>query len=87
LATKVRFAIPEREIEQSGVTFTRDTDSGRHCQLTVHQNHIVWRPKGKQYVFKVPWEALARFAEKEKWRKFPRATVVRSRKRLKSPAA
>ena len=83
MATKVKFAIPEREIEQNGVTFTRDTDAGRHGQLTIRQNHIVWRPRGKQYIFKVPWEAFARFAERERWRELPRTTAVRARKRLK----
>ena len=87
MATKVRFAIPEREIEQSGVTFKRDTDSGRHGELTIRQNHILWRPKGNEYIFKVSWEKFAEFAADKGKREFPKATPVRSRKRLKGSVA
>jgi hypothetical protein len=84
MATKVRFAIPEREIEQNGVTFKRETDKGRHGELTVHQNHLIWRPKGNEYVFRISWEKLGEFAEEKGKREYPKATVVKARKRLKN---
>ena len=84
MATKVRFAIPEREIEQSGVTFKRDTDAGRHGELTIRQNHILWRPKGHEYVFRVSWEKFGDFAEESGKKILPKMSVVRSRKKLKS---
>jgi len=86
MATKVRFAIPEREIEQNGVTFKGDTDVGRHGELTVRQNHIIWRPKGNEYIFKVSWEKFGDFAEKSGKREFPKATVVKAKKKLKGQA-
>jgi hypothetical protein len=30
MATRVRFSIPEREIENTGITFRRDVDDVRH---------------------------------------------------------
>jgi len=86
LATKVRFAIPEREIEQTGITFKRTTDDGLHGELTVRQNDLIWRPKGNEYVFEVSWKTFAKFAEEEGKRKLPKTTSVKSRKKLKSLA-
>ena len=85
MATKVRFAIPEREIEQTGITFKRVTDSGLHGELTIRQNHLVWRPKGNEYIFKVTWEKFAEFAEDRGKRTFPKTTAVKAKKKLKSP--
>ena len=84
MATKVRFAIPEREIEPTGITFRRTTGSGLHGELTIRQNHIVWRPKGNEYIYQVRWESLAEFAEGNGKRVLPKATPVKSRKKLKS---
>lgn len=84
MATKVRFAIPEREIEQSGVTFKRDTDAGRHGELTIHQNDLLWRPKGNEYIFRVSWVNFGRFAVESGKRELPKATAVKSKKKLKS---
>ncbi len=86
MATKVRFAIPEREIEQTGITFKRIIDSGLHGELTIRQNHIVWRPKGNEYVFQVRWDKFAEYAETKGKRIRPKATTVKARKKLKSPS-
>ena len=86
MATKVRFAIPEREIEQTGITFKRTTDDGLHGELTIRQNDLIWRPKGNEYVFEVRWKKFATFAEAKGKRKLPKTTSVKARKRLKSPA-
>jgi hypothetical protein len=83
LATKVRFAIPERQIEQTGITFKRTTDNGLHGELTIRQNHIAWRPKGNEYVFEVSWKNFAKFAEDRGKRVLPKATVVKAKKKLK----
>jgi hypothetical protein len=84
MATKVRFAIPEREIEQSGVTFKRDTDAGRHGELTVRQNHVLWRPKKYEHVFRLTWEQLGNLAEEHGKKIRPKMSVVRAKKKLKS---
>jgi hypothetical protein len=83
MATKVSFAIPRREIEQTGITFRRRTDDGLHGELTVRQNHIVWRPRGNEYIFEVTWDKLAGFAEEKGKRLLPKATPVKVGKRLK----
>jgi hypothetical protein len=44
MATRVKFAIPEREIENTGITFKRAVDARFHGDLTIRQNHIDWRP-------------------------------------------
>ena len=88
MATKVRFSIPEREIEQTGITFRRTTDDGLHGDLTVRQNHLEWRPSGNTYVFKVTWKKFAEFAEGDKKKRIlPKATTVKARKKLKGSAA
>jgi hypothetical protein len=83
MATKVSFAMPRREIEQTGITFRRKTDNGLHGELTVRQNHLVWRPKGNEYVFELTWEQFAEFAESGK-RIRPKMTAVKVKKSLKS---
>ena len=84
MATKVRFAIPEREIEQSGVTFKRETDEGRRGELTIRQNHILWRPKGNEYIFKVSWDKFGEFAVSNGRRELPKMTAVKAKKKRKS---
>ena len=86
MATQVRFAIPEREIEQTGITFKRKVDTGMHGELTDRQNHIEWMPKGNEFIFQVKWEKFAEFAEGHGRRIRPKFTTVKSRKRLKTPA-
>jgi len=87
MATKVRFSIPEREIEQTGITFRRTTDIGLHGELTIRQNDLIWRPRGNEYVFEVRWKKFAKFAEEQGKRTLPKSSPVKARKRLKSPAA
>jgi len=82
MATRVRFAIPEREIENNGITFRRDVNDSRHGTLTVRQNHLDWRPANHEYIYRVSWDALARFAEDNGSRIKPKATAVRANKRL-----
>ena len=88
MSTKVRFSIPEREIEQTGISFKRSTDEGFHGELTIRQNHIEWRPSGNTYVYRVTWKQFADFAEEDrKKRVLPKATTVKARKKLKGSAA
>ena len=82
MATRVKFAIPEREIENTGVTFNRDVDGERHGALTIRQNHVDWRPKGNELVYRVSWDALARYAEECGRRVRPKTTAVRAKKKL-----
>jgi hypothetical protein len=86
LATRVRFAIPEQEIGNSGISFRRELDEGLHGDLTIRQNHIDWRPKDKQFIYRVTWDKFAAFAQAEGTRQKPKATVVKARKRLKPVA-
>ena len=86
MATKVRFAIPEREIEQSGVTFKRDTDAGRHGELTIRQNHVLWRPKNHEYVFRLTWEQLGSLAEEHGKRLKPKMSPVKVKRTQKGSA-
>ena len=85
MATRVKFAIPEREIENTGVTFNRDVNNERHGALTVRQNHIDWRPKKNEFVYRVSWDAFAKYAEENGRRIRPKATAVSARKRLVKP--
>jgi hypothetical protein len=83
LATRVKFAIPEREIENTGITFKRDVDNELHGDLTIRQNHIDWRPKGNEFIYRIAWSKLAEFAEANGKRIRPKATVVKATKKLK----
>jgi hypothetical protein len=83
LATRVKFAIPEREIENTGITFKRDVDNELHGDLTIRQNHIDWRPKGNEFIYRIAWSKLAEFAEANGKRIRPKATAVKARKKLK----
>jgi hypothetical protein len=87
LATRVKFAIPEREIENTGITFRRTIDIGLHGDLTIRQNHIDWRPVNNEFVYRVSWDKLAEFAETKGKRVRPKATIVKSRKKLKPARA
>jgi len=87
MATEVWFSIPRRQIEQTGVTFRRKTNSGLHGELTVCQNDIIWRPKGNEYIFKVSWRQFAAFAQKPENRVLPKMTPVRVKKRHRNTAA
>lgn len=82
MATRVKFAIPAREIQNTGVTFVRDVDGTKHGELTVRQNHLDWKPSNHEYVYRVSWDAFARFAEDANFRRKPKTTAVRSRKKL-----
>lgn len=82
MATRVRFAIPEREIENTGITFRRDVNDVRHGALTVRQNHLDWRPANHEYVYRVNWDAFAKFAEARGNRTRPKTTAVRARKKF-----
>ena len=82
MATTVRFSIPEREIENTGITFRRDVADVRHGALTVRQNHIDWKPANHEHFYRVTWDAFAKFAETRGARTRPRMTSVRARKRL-----
>jgi hypothetical protein len=83
----VKFAIPEREIENTGITFKREVSTGRHGELTVRQNDIDWRPKGNEFIFRVKWDDFAAFAVDNGKRLRPKATVVKARKKLKPTGA
>jgi hypothetical protein len=87
LATRVKFAIPEREIENTGITFKRAVDSKFHGDLTIRQNHIDWRPVNNEFVYRVSWDKFAEFAEDKGRRVRPKATVLKSRKKLKPSRA
>ena len=82
MATTVRFAIPEREISNNGVTFVRKTSAGRHGSITIRQNHLEWLPSGGQHLYKIKWEMFAAFAEKKGKRIRPKKTSVRARTKL-----
>jgi hypothetical protein len=84
MATRVKFAIPEREIENSGITFKRNVDDSIYGDLTVRQNHLEWRPKGNEFVFRISWDQLAAYAEDSGKRSRPKTTVVKARKKLKA---
>lgn len=83
MASQVRFAIPERQIDNTGITFSRRVKGTNHGQIRVRQNFIDWRPSRNKFVFEVSWEAFAAFAEDNGKRKRPKTTFVRARKKLK----
>lgn len=83
MATRVKFAIPEREIENTGITFKRNVNKGLHGDLTIRQNDIDWRPNGNEFIFRITWSKLAKFAEANGKRIRPKATTVKARKKLK----
>ena len=87
MATRVSFAIPRREIEQTGITFTRRTDSGLHGELTVRKNHLVWRSTNDQYTYEVPWGEFEVFAVKKGRKVRQKATPVKGSKKLKGSAS
>lgn len=87
LATRVRFSIPEREIENTGITFRRIVDSELHGDLTICQNHIVWRPKNNELIYRVSWEKFAEFAVEKGKNLRPKASAVKSKKKLKAVGA
>jgi hypothetical protein len=82
MATKVRFAIPEREIGNNGLTFHRRTTNGDHGSITVRKNNLDWRPSGNTYAFRVTWEEFAQFAMKRDKRLKPKKTPVRANTQL-----
>ena len=82
MATKVTFAIPQREIEKSGVTFRRYVNSSKHGALTVRQNYLDWKPADAKFFFRVTWDAFAKFAKKDGKHTRPRTTAVRGTKQL-----
>jgi hypothetical protein len=82
MATTVRFAIPEREIANNGVTFRRRTTAGDHGSITVRQNYLDWRPSGNTIVFRVTWKQFGKFAEGKDKRIKPKKTAVRAKTRL-----
>ena len=84
MATRVKFSIPEREIEHTGITFKRDVDNELHGDLTIRQNHIDWRPKGNEFIYRIAWGKLAEFMEANGKRIRPKTTAVKARKKLKS---
>jgi hypothetical protein len=87
VATRVKFAIPEREIENTGITFRRDVNSELHGELTIRQNQVDWRPSGNEFIFRVTWRQFADFAQEKGKRMRPKATVVKPRKKLKPVGA
>lgn len=84
MATRVKFAIPEREIENTGITFRRDVDSVLHGELTIRQNQVDWRPSGNEFIFRVSWRQFADFAQSNGKRVRPKTTAVKPRKKLKT---
>jgi hypothetical protein len=82
LATRVRFSIPEREIENSGVTFKRIVNGERRGFLTIRQNHLEWKPKNGKFIFRVKWDDFAVFAKEKGKHLRPKTTAVTSKKRL-----
>jgi len=87
MATRVSFAIPRREIEQTGITFRRKTDDGLHGELTVRQNHLVWRSRNDQYSYEVPWGEFEVFAVNKGKKIRQKTTPVKGSKKLKGSAA
>lgn len=83
MATRVKFSIPEREIENTGITFKRNVGKDLHGDITIRQNYIDWRPKNNEFIYRVSWEKLAKFAETEGKYMRPKATTVKSKKKLK----
>jgi hypothetical protein len=63
MANSVKFSIPEREIDNIGVTFIRKKNGGKHGTITVRQNHLDWTPADYTYPYRVTWEEFAAFCE------------------------
>lgn len=63
MANSVKFAIPEREIDNVGVNFVRRHNGSKHGEMAVWQNHIGWKPASHEFYFMVTWEEFAEFAE------------------------
>jgi hypothetical protein len=84
VATRVKYSMPELEIANTGITFNREVDGIIHGDLTIRQNHIEWRPKGNEFIFRIPWAKLATLAETEGERVRPKATPVKAKKKLKA---
>ena len=82
MATTLKVTVPEHEVINSGVSFTRTVGRNKHGELTIRQNHIDWKPKGNEKVFSVTWKQFADFAEKFE-SKQPKTTVVKTKKRLR----
>jgi hypothetical protein len=62
MANSVKFSIPEREIDNIGVTFVRKKDGSKHGTITVRQNHLEWTPSDHTYPFRITWEQFAEFS-------------------------
>jgi hypothetical protein len=58
MANSVKFSIPEREIDNIGVTFVRN----KHGTIIVRQNHLEWLPADHTYPFRITWEQFAEFS-------------------------
>ena len=86
MATRVSFVIPRREIEQTGVTFKRVTDDGLHGELTIRQNHLIWRSRKEQYSYEVPWGDFEVYAVKNGRKVRQKTTPVKGSKKLKDSA-
>jgi hypothetical protein len=70
MANSVKFSIPEREIDNIGVTFVRKKNGKKHGTITVRQNHLEWTPADHTYPFEITWEDFADFViEKGKRKK------------------
>jgi hypothetical protein len=69
MANSVKFSIPEREIDNIGVTFVRKKNGSKHGTITVRQNHLEWIPADHTYPYRVTWEDLAEFCESKGKRK------------------
>ncbi|MFZ0802982.1 MAG: hypothetical protein WBQ09_14445 [Terriglobales bacterium] len=69
MANSVKFSIPEREIDNIGVTFVRKTNGHKHGTITVRQNHLEWTPSDHTYPFRITWEQFAAFVEDQGNRK------------------
>ena len=87
MATRVRFAIPEREIQNTGITFKRDVNNVLHGDLTIRQNDVEWRPTKNEFIYRISWGKLAEFAEANGKRIRPKATAVKAKKKLNPAGA
>jgi hypothetical protein len=62
MANSVKFSIPEREIDNIGVTFVRKKNGSKYGTITVRQNHLEWTPADHTYPFRITWEQFAEFS-------------------------
>jgi hypothetical protein len=67
MANSVKFSIPEREIDNIGVTFVRKKNGSKHGTITVRQNHLEWTPADHTYPFRNNLGTVCRFFGRE-WR-------------------